>query len=117
MLARGSSVTPTAATGEQVDMAEVIHCFGDPASVSIAVQSSQQELLAQKARIEKELARLKEEDEGLSEKLRNTEFLSRAPRQVVEKAEARHQEVQDRRGALEEQLSGIKTALAQRTGS
>jgi valyl-tRNA synthetase len=114
MLARGNSVVLTAEMGQQTGMAEVIHCFGEPASVSIAVKSSEQEMKAQRARLEKELAHLGEEEQGLSTKLRNTEFLSRAPRQVVEKVESRYREVTERKRVLEEQLLGIDTALGER---
>jgi valyl-tRNA synthetase len=113
MLARGNSVVLAAESGQQAGMVEVIHCFGEPASVSIAVKSSEQELRAQKARLEKDIARLGEEEQALTGKIRNTEFLSRAPRQVVEKAESRLREVSERRKALEEQLLGIGTALGE----
>jgi valyl-tRNA synthetase len=113
MLARGNSVVLAAETGPQAGMAEVIHCFGEPATVSIAVKSSEQELRSQKARLEKDSARLGEEEEALTRKLQNAEFRSRAPRQVVEKAESRLREVAERRKALAEQLLGIDTALGE----
>ncbi len=113
MLARGNSVVLAAETAPQVGMAEVIHCFGEPATVSIAVKSSEQELRSQKARLEKDAARLGEEEEALTRKLQNAEFRSRAPRQVVEKAESRLREVAERRTALAEQLLGIDRALGE----
>jgi valyl-tRNA synthetase len=112
LLARGTSLSFAAEASGPTGMAELVHCFGESATVSIAVKSSAQELNAQRARLERDLARLRSEEAGLQQKLANAEFMSRAPRQVIEKTESRLREVRERRAALEEQLSAIDVMLA-----
>jgi valyl-tRNA synthetase len=111
LLARGEGLTLATGTPEQA-VAEVIHCFGEPAVVSIAAEVSQEELRNQQARLEKELKRLQEEEGRLAAKLANEEFTSRAPQPVVAKVQAQHSEAKERREAVERQLVKVGRSLA-----
>ncbi len=115
LLARGESLVVSAAEGDRPAVGEVIHVFGEAATVSIAVPRSREELAAQQARLEKELARLQDEEQRAAAKLSNQEFLSRAPASVIEKARAQHAEAQERRAAVARQLAEIERSLQERS--
>jgi valyl-tRNA synthetase len=112
-LTGGMGVSVIAERPPEGMIVEVIYCFGEPAWVAVPVHMDETHYVRQKARLEKDSARLGEEEEALTRKLQNAEFRSRAPRQVVEKAESRLREVAERRKALEEQLLGIDRALGE----
>jgi valyl-tRNA synthetase len=112
-LTGGMGVSVIAERPPEGMIVEVIYCFGEPAWVAVPVHMDETHYVRQKARLEKDSARLGEEEEALTRKLQNAEFRSRAPRQVVEKAESRLREVAERRTALAEQLLGIDRALGE----
>ncbi len=97
LLARGERLTLAAEGAPSQALAEVIHCFGEAALVSIVAEVSREELLGQQARLEKEVGRLEDEEARLAAKLANPAFASRAPQQVVEKVEAQRAEATARR--------------------
>jgi valyl-tRNA synthetase len=111
LLTRGEGLTLAEVGTPEPAVAEVIHCFGEPAVISIAVEASREELIAQRARLEKDLARLREEEGRLSAKLANEEFTSRAPQAVVAKVQAQYVEARERREAVERQLAEIARTL------
>jgi valyl-tRNA synthetase len=112
LLARGEALTVVAEGTPQQALAELVHCFGEPAVVSIAAQVSVEELRQQQARLEKDLAKLQEEAQRLAAKLGNEEFTSRAPVPVVDKVRAQHAEVEEKRAALARQLAEVARELA-----
>ena len=98
--------------GAQPTLAEVVYCLGERVVVSVAVEASAQELSAQRVRLERDLARLQQEEARLAQKLQSAEFLARAPQPVIERARGQYSEVQARRKTAEAQLAGIREALA-----
>ena len=110
LLARGEALEFTD-DAERPSVGEVVHCFGQPAFVSIAVPLSRAELEAQVPRLKKELDRLQQEEARAAAKLTNEDFLSRAPAPVIEKARAQHAEAQRHREALAGQLAEIERTL------
>jgi valyl-tRNA synthetase len=112
LLARGERLTLAAEGGPSQALAEVIHCFGEAALVAIAAEVSREELLGQRARLEKDLGRLREEEARLTAKLANPEFTSRAPQHVVAKVQTQCAEVRERREAVARQLSEIERSPA-----
>jgi valyl-tRNA synthetase len=111
LLVRGSELNLTPDGGARPAMAEVVHWRGEPALVSIGVTASGEELRRQQARLERELARLGQEEERLAGKLGSTGFLSRAPAEVVQRTRTRLAELRERRAVLEAQLSQTKRAV------
>jgi valyl-tRNA synthetase len=111
LLAGGSDVEVSTEAAIQQPVSELIECCGEPARVWISVTLSQDELRSQEARLRRELARLREEEGRLGEKLRSTEFRSRAPAEVVERTEARQADLCRRREAVEAQLSEVQRDL------
>jgi len=107
LLARGRDLSLSADAGARPAMAEVVQWRGQTAAVSIARKVSKQELQQQRARLERELSRLAEEEKRLQEKLHNPQFQARAPAQVQEKTRARRAGLQERREALEAQLAEV----------
>jgi valyl-tRNA synthetase len=62
----------------------------------------------ERARLQKELARLQTDVAGLRRKLDNPSFVARAPAEVVEKDRARVAELEQRRAKVQENLNRIK---------
>ena len=62
----------------------------------------------ERARLQKELARLQTDVAGLRRKLDNPSFVARAPAEVVEKDRARVAELEQRRSKLQENLNRIE---------
>ena len=58
------------------------------------------DMAAETARVDKELAKLAAESEGLEKRLANPSFVDRAPPEVVEEARARVAELGERRRKL-----------------
>jgi valyl-tRNA synthetase len=100
-LARLSSID----VGEKVDLPGA---FRDAiGGVGLAVLLPAKELSdADRARIEKELAALRKEADGLKAKLSNVVFLGRAPADVVEKTRRQLAEVEERTARLSANLPG-----------
>jgi len=107
LLARGRDLSLSENAGARPAMAELVQWRGQTAAVSIARKVSKQELQQQRARLERELSRLAEEEKRLQEKLHNPQFQARAPAQVQEKTRARRAGLQERREALEAQLAEV----------
>jgi valyl-tRNA synthetase len=61
----------------------------------------------EKARLEKELAQLKEDVERLSKKLANQDFISHAPEEEVLKTKERLRESQERSLRLQDNISTL----------
>jgi len=59
------------------------------------------DMAAETARVDKELAKLAAEVDGVAKRLANPSFVDRAPPEVVEEARARVAELGDRRRKLE----------------
>ncbi|MBC7805911.1 MAG: valine--tRNA ligase [Akkermansiaceae bacterium] len=68
---------------------------------------SAEELVQERARIEKELAKIEKDKAGLTVRLENPEFLARSPQPVVEKARAQAAELDEKRAKLSERLAQI----------
>src|SRR5207302_5023921 len=65
---------------------------------------------AEKVRVEKELARIAAELEGIGKRLGNKGFVERAPQEVVEKDRARAAELQGTREKLARHLARVSAA-------
>jgi valyl-tRNA synthetase len=112
LLARGSDLAIGEDTSARPTVAEVTHCYGAPAVVSISIAVSQTDLQERRKRLERRLAALEQEEARQGAKLGNSEFLRRAPAEVVEKARARHAETQEERTGVEAQLADLAKSLA-----
>lgn len=110
-LVRGRALTVGADLSSRPAIAESLICGGRPAVVAIDAAASGEELRAHRDRLEKELARLAEEEQRLAQKLANAEFLSRAPEPVVEKTRGQLAAVRERREAAAAQLAEVRRAL------
>jgi len=111
LLGRGKELALRGEEAGHPAMAEVVQWGGEAIAVSVGEEFSREELEAQRRRLERERDRLEEEEARLGEKLRQTEFLSRAPRPVIERTQAHHAQVRDRLGAVAEQLRGVVRSL------
>jgi len=111
LLARGSDLSIGEDTSVRPTVAEVTHCYGAPAVVSISIAVSQTDLQERRKRLERRLAALKQEEARQGAKLGNNEFLRRAPAEVVEKARTRHAETQEERNGVEAQLADLAKSL------
>ncbi len=69
------------------------------------------DLAAERGRLRRELAKVNESLERVSRKLTNTDFLGKAPAEVVSRQRATHAELQDARGKLQEGLGRIEALL------
>jgi valyl-tRNA synthetase len=75
------------------------------AGIDVAFEISRPELGPdERARLEKELAKVESEIDGAERRLANADFMAKAPPQVVAGAHARRQELVERRQRLNEQL-------------
>jgi len=75
------------------------------------------DLAAEVARVDKELERLEEDLAGIDRKLKNPDFIRKAPVEVVDKDRARADELREKRGKLEAHramLSGTEANPARR---
>ncbi|HET6438844.1 MAG TPA: valine--tRNA ligase [Anaeromyxobacter sp.] len=75
------------------------------------------DLTAEVARVDKELSKVELDLAGIERKLRNPEFVRKAPAEVVDKDRARADELREKRGKLEAHramLSGTEGHLARR---
>ena len=70
-------------------------------------EATPEELAAERARIERDLAKLEKDRAGLSARLENPEFVERSPAPVVEKARAQAAELDERRAKLSERLAQL----------
>jgi valyl-tRNA synthetase len=61
----------------------------------------------EKLRLEKELAKIVQEIEKLSQRLRNESFLERAPQAVVEEVRSKLQELEQKKAKTEEHLGQV----------
>jgi valyl-tRNA synthetase len=112
LLARGSDLAIGEDTSARPTVAEVIHCYGGPAVVSISIAVSQTDLEERRKRLERRLAALEQEEARQGAKLGKSEFVRRAPAEVVEKARTRHAEIQEERSGVEAQLADLAKSLA-----
>ncbi|MCJ7823202.1 MAG: class I tRNA ligase family protein, partial [Armatimonadetes bacterium] len=112
LLARGSDLTIGEDTSARPTVAEVTHCYGAPAMVSISIAESQTDLEERRRRLARRLAALEQEEARQGAKLANGEFLRRAPAAVVEKARARYAEIHEERTGVEAQLADLAQSLA-----
>jgi len=64
-------------------------------------------IAAERDRMEKEIRRVKEEAEKITQKLNSPDFLSRAPEEVVEENRTRHKELLERHRKLESNVSRL----------
>ena len=76
------------------------------------MEASQADLKERRKRLERRLAALEQEEARQGAKLGNSEFLRRAPAEVVEKARTRHAETQEERTGVEAQLADLAKSLA-----
>jgi len=111
LLTRGSDLAISDDAAARPAVAEVIHCCGQPAIVSISVSVSTADLEQRRKRLERQSAALQEEEAKLRAKLHNREFLDRAPADVVETVRARHAEIEDKRLRVEAQLREVARSL------
>jgi len=63
----------------------------------------------EKKRLEKEIAKLTLDINGVNQRLTNSSFMERAQKEVVEKEKARHQELVAKKEKLEESLRKMLT--------
>ncbi|MFB3880614.1 MAG: valine--tRNA ligase [Armatimonadota bacterium] len=112
LLARASEVTLDSGLQSAPAVAELAEAFGAPTTVWIERQVSHDEIVAQSKRVERELARVRQEEARLASKLGSTEFQQRAPAEVRRQAEERRQAALERIAALEEQLGELKRSLS-----
>ncbi len=69
------------------------------------------DFVQEKARIEKEMARVLKEIDGVSGKLANEQFLCKAPQAVIEKARQTHSELLEKKKKLEAALETVEKFL------
>jgi len=110
-LARGSELAP-AEMGARPAMAELIECLGEPMVVWIEREASRKDLQEQRGRVERDLGRLRQEQARLEAKLSSADFQTKAPDQVKQQAQQRHQAGRERMAALEAQLVELNRSLA-----
>jgi valyl-tRNA synthetase len=113
LLARGADLHLSDDTDARPAVAELIHCHGEPAVVSMERAVSRRELEQHRTRLERELSHLQREDAKLRAKLENVEFCHRAPAEIVEKARARHDDLEQTRARLEARLADVARSLEQ----
>ena len=70
-------------------------------------EASAEDLAAEKARIEKEVARIDKDLAGLTVRLENPAFVDSAPEAVVAKARQQAAELQDKKSKLTERLGAL----------
>jgi len=65
------------------------------------------DFVAEQARLDKELAKINKELDGVGKKLRNEDFLNKAPGQVVEGVREKQEKLVEKKNRLENQLSTV----------
>ena len=70
--------------------------------------SSPEEIAAERARIERDLAKIAKDSDGIAARLGNAEFVQSAPPAVVEKARAQAAELSERQAKLSERLAQLR---------
>ncbi len=113
LLARGADLHLSDDTDTRPAVAELIHCCGEPAVVSMERAVSRREIEQHRTRLERELSHLEQEDAKLRAKLENVEFCHRAPAEIVEKARSRHDDLEQTRARLEARLADVARSLEQ----
>ncbi len=111
LLARGSALHLSLDTTTRPAVAEAVRCCGEPATVSIDTQASQQDIEQHQQRLTRDLARLQQEESVLKTKLDNPQFRNRAPAEIVDKTLARYAEAQQTRKEIEAQLADLRRSL------
>jgi len=112
LLARGRSLSVSGETDTRPAMAEIVDCLGGEAVVSIEREVSREELAGQRKRLARELERVRDQEAKLAMKLKDEQFMSKAPESVRLQAEERHAAAEERVRALEAQLADLVKALA-----
>jgi valyl-tRNA synthetase len=69
------------------------------------------DLAAERDRLNRELAKVNEALERVNRKLTNTDFLEKAPAEVISRQRATQADLQDARGKLQEGLGRIQALL------
>jgi valyl-tRNA synthetase len=113
LLARGSGLELLPGTAERPAVAELVQCLGGSAVVWIERTAAREELVEQRRRVERDLAKAQEEAARLAAKLANPDFVQKAKDEVKEQARARHEAAAKRAQVLEAQLADLTKALGE----
>jgi len=127
-LARAENVSVYAEGQPEVVRVETIRCFGEPTVVAIgpvvmneqgrtqpvgfSISGEDRLIEAQRARLERDLARLRRQEAGLVGKAENAEFLAKAPEQVRRQVAERLEAARERIEALTAQLEELGRSLS-----
>jgi valyl-tRNA synthetase len=79
--------------------------------IAIPIEEGVFNLEQEKQRLDKELAKITQDMERIEKRLQNTDFLKRAPKNVIQETEGRLQELQAKKAKLEESLEHILSLI------
>ena len=79
--------------------------------MAISLEEGLIDLKQEKERMEKELAKIHADIQKIEARLQNTDFLERAPEEVIREAKERAQNLKDRQGKIEKSLAHVISLL------
>ncbi|MBA7665981.1 Valine--tRNA ligase [subsurface metagenome] len=79
--------------------------------IAIPIEEGVFDLQQEKQRLEKGLSKVTQDIERIEKRLQNTDFLKRAPRDVVQEKKGRLQELQAKKTKLEESLEHVLSLI------
>ena len=79
--------------------------------IAIPIEEGVFNLKQEKQRLDKELAKITQDIERIEKRLQNTDFLKRAPKNVIQETKERIQELQAKKAKLEESLEHILSLI------
>jgi valyl-tRNA synthetase len=79
--------------------------------IAIPIEEGVFNLKQEKQRLDKELAKITQDIERIEKRLQNTDFLKRAPKNVIQETKERVQELQVKKAKLEESLEHILSLI------
>ncbi len=79
--------------------------------IAIPIEEGVFNLEQEKQRLDKELAKITQDMERIEKRLQNTDFLKRAPKNVIQETKGRLQELQAKKAKLEESLEHILSLI------
>ncbi len=79
--------------------------------IAIPIEEGVFNLGQEKQRLEKELSKIRLDIEKIETRLKNTDFLNRAPKEVIEEAKRKLRDLQGKKTKLEESLKHILSLM------